>query len=119
MKILIISALIIMILFTAQLLMAVEDQDLYNAIQSYKTKHYAKAIESLDLVISRDPIPQAYYLKGYSLYKLNKNDEAEKNFKEVFFLDPEFNVDQFMKEVYAKDKTVKPKKGKKHKHGRK
>jgi len=106
-RVLIIS--LMMILSTAYLSLAVEGQDYSEALKSYQMKNYTKAIETLDQVISKNPTPSAYYLKGYALYKLQRNNEAQWNFKEAFFLDPEFNVDQFLKKVYEKDKSIKNK----------
>ena len=107
-KILIIS--IIIILSTAIISIAEEDPNYVDAVNSYRHKHFAQAIESLDLVINNKPIPEAYYLKGYALYKLKRHAEAEKNFKEAFLIAPEFNVDEFIKKVYEKKKTKKKKK---------
>lgn len=98
---------IMLILLTVCLSIAASDNDYENALINYRNKNYIEAVSLLNKVISKNPSPSAYYLKGYALYKLKRNNEAQRNFKEAFFLDPKFDVDEFIRKVYGRDKISK------------
>ena len=44
--------------------------------------------------MQKNPTPSAYYLLGYSLYKLGKFEEANEYFKEAYLLDPDFSLEK-------------------------
>ncbi len=65
--------------------------ELYNlAIRAYRAQDFKKAVEYLEEYIKRRPAPEAYYLLGYSYYKLKLFDRAEEAFNEVYLIDPDF-----------------------------
>lgn len=65
-------------------------EEIYNlAITAYKAADYKKASEYLEEYVKQRPEPQAYYLLGYSYYKLKLFDRAESAFNEAYLIDPE------------------------------
>jgi hypothetical protein len=60
------------------------------ALKSYYSGKYKDAVLHLKVCISQKPEPAAYYLMGYSLYKLKRFDEANEYFSEAYLIDPAF-----------------------------
>ena len=74
--------------------LAQTDAEYSKALKYYNTKKYAKAVEQLQDYVKKNPNPAAYYLMGYSLYKLGKFDEATQYFNEAYLLDPDFSLEK-------------------------
>lgn len=70
------------------------DAEYSKALKYYNTKKYAKAVEELQDYVKKTPNPAAYYLMGYSLYKLGRFDEATQYFNEAYLLDPDFSLEK-------------------------
>lgn len=70
------------------------DAEYSKALKYYNTKQYAKAVEQLQDYVKKNPDPAAYYLMGYSLYKLGKFNEATQYFNEAYLLDPDFSLEK-------------------------
>lgn len=65
-------------------------EEIYNlAIKAYRAADYRKASEYLEEYVKQRPEPRAYYLLGYSYYKLKLFDMAEAAFNEAYLIDPE------------------------------
>ena len=60
------------------------------AFKSYYSGKYKDAVLHLKVYISQKPDPAAYYLMGYSLYKLRRFDEANEYFMETYLIDPAY-----------------------------
>ena len=71
------------------------DSEFAAAFKYYNSKNYKKAIELFKEYVKKDPDPAAYYIIGYSLYKLGKHDEANEYFKEAFLIDPAFSLEKY------------------------
>ncbi len=61
------------------------------ALKYYATGKYTKAADTLKEYVEKKPDPTAYYLLGYSLYKIGKHDEARRYFRQVYLIDPKFD----------------------------
>jgi len=61
------------------------------ALKYYATGKFTKAADTLKEYVEKKPDPTAYYLLGYSLYKIGKHEEARKYFKQVYLIDPKFD----------------------------
>lgn len=76
------------------------------ALKYYNSKQYAKAVEQLQDYVKKNPEPAAYYLMGYSLYKLGKFNEATQYFNEAYLLDPDFSLEKAgLIQKHPEDKT--------------
>lgn len=65
-------------------------EDIYNlAVNAYKAGDFKGASRYLEEYVKLRPEPQAYYLLGYSYYKLKLFDKAESAFNEAYLIDPE------------------------------
>jgi len=69
-----------------------EDKEFMTGLKHYNSKNYKEAISHFKEYAAKKPDPAAYYLIGYSLYKLGKFSEADEYFKEAFFVDPDFSL---------------------------
>ncbi len=93
--------------------LAQTDAEYSKALKYYNSKKYAKAVEQLQDYVKKNPNPAAYYLMGYSLYKLGKFDEATQYFNEAYLLDPDFSLEkagliQKQPEDKIKEKIAQP-----------
>lgn len=78
------------VLILAASVLAQTLEEIYNlAITSYRAADYRKASEYLEEYVKQRPEPWAYYLLGYSYYKLKVFDKAEAAFNEAYLIDPE------------------------------
>ncbi len=59
------------------------------ALDAYRAGDFKKASNYLEEYVKAKPDPRAYYLLGYSYYKLREFDKAEKAFNEAYLIDPE------------------------------
>ncbi|RMG70248.1 MAG: tetratricopeptide repeat protein [Nitrospirae bacterium] len=85
-----ILALLLTLVFVASVF--AQTGELYErALKYYATGKYSQAAETLKEYINERPDPGAYYLLGYSLYKLGRHDEARRYFKQVYLIDPRFD----------------------------
>ncbi len=75
----------------AQTLVAqVTVEEIYSlALDAYKAGDFKKASMYLEEYVKAKPDPVAYYLLGYSYYKLRDFDKAERAFNEAYLIDPE------------------------------
>lgn len=71
-----------------------DDKDFRNGLKSYLSKNFKMAVTHFKEYISRKPDPAAYYLIGYSLYKMRKFSEADDYFRDAFLIDPEFSLEK-------------------------
>ncbi|NOX21253.1 MAG: tetratricopeptide repeat protein [Nitrospirae bacterium] len=66
--------------------------DLYKKALTYYVKgDYTRASEVFKEYVSEKPDAAAYYMLGYSLYKIGRHDEARKYFKQAYLIDPGFS----------------------------
>lgn len=77
------------ILFISRAFAQTPEEIYERALHSYKKGDYKKASVHLEEYVKIKPEPAAYYLLGYSYYKLRKFKEAEKAFHEAYLIDPE------------------------------
>jgi len=73
---------------------AAENSENSKALKYYNSKKFKEAVELLKEQVQKNPAPSAYYLLGYSLYKLGKFEEANEYFKEAYLLDPDFSLEK-------------------------
>ncbi len=94
-------------LFFASSVMSQPPEDIYNlAVKAYKSGDFKKASRYLEDYVKIRPEPQAYYLLGYSYYKLKLFDKAESAFNEAYLIDPDLVPPKLESE---KAETVSPK----------
>ena len=70
-----------------------DDKEFRAGLKQYNKKNYKAAVTKLKEYVDRKPDPAAYYLLGYSLYKLGRFSEADEYFSEAYFIDPEFSLE--------------------------
>jgi TolA-binding protein len=73
---------------------AADDRDFRDGLKYYNGKNYTAAVKKLQAFVDKKPDATAYYLIGYSLYKLRKFSEAEEYFREAYLIDPEFTLEK-------------------------
>lgn len=71
-----------------------DDKDFRTGLKSYNSKDYKAAVKHFKEYINKKPDPTAYYLIGYSLYKLGKFSDADDYFRDAFLIDPEFSLEK-------------------------
>ena len=71
-----------------------DDKEFRAGLKNYNSKNYKEAVKHFKEYTAKKPDPAAYYLIGYSLYKLGKFSEADDYFKEAFFVDPDFSLEK-------------------------
>ena len=71
-----------------------EDKDFQSGVQYYKGKNYEAAVIQFKEYVDKNPDPSAYYMIGYSMYKLGKFSEADEYFSEAYLIDPEFSPEK-------------------------
>ena len=69
-----------------------DDKEFRAGLKYYNSKNYKEAVKRFKEYTAKKPDPAAYYLIGYSLYKLGKFSEADDYFREAFFIDPDFSL---------------------------
>lgn len=87
-----VQGLILLFLFLIpSILLGQTSEEIYNlAITSYRAGDFKRASQYLEEYVKKRPEPQAYYLLGYSYYKLKLFKRAEEAFNEAYLIDPEF-----------------------------
>ena len=92
------SALIVAlcVLFAAATASAVpmEDKQFRTGLKYYNGRNYKAAAKQFKEYVKKQPDPAAYYLIGYSLYKLRKFNESNEYFKEAYLIAPDFSPEQ-------------------------
>jgi hypothetical protein len=92
-----------------------DDKEFRIGLKSFNSKNYKAAVTQLQEYVNKKPDPTAYYLIGYSLYKLGKFSEADEYFSQAYLIDPEFSpekvglIEKTSGEIVPK-KTALPKK---------
>jgi tetratricopeptide (TPR) repeat protein len=79
-------------LYLTSALYAQPDGTYGRALYYYKKGNFEKAENYLKAYVGKNPQAAAYYLMGYALYKIGRNDEALRYFNEVYLIDPKFSV---------------------------
>lgn len=82
------SFLCFFFVFSTAALYAAQDDTFEKAQKAYFNKDFKTAAKYFMEHLEKKPEPRAYYLLGYSLYKLNRHSEAIKYFDEAYILDP-------------------------------
>jgi len=105
------------VLFAAVTAAAVpmEDEEFRTGLKYYNSRDFKAAVSQFQNYVSRQPDPAAYYLIGYSLYKLGRFRESEENFRQAYLLAPDFSLEKAglvtkSKEEIMAGTTAKPKK---------
>jgi len=70
------------------------DMEFRKGLKFYNSKNYRAAAKQFQEYLKRKPDPTAYYLIGYSLYKLGKFSEANEYFSQTYLIDPEFSLEK-------------------------
>lgn len=73
---------------------APNDNEFRKGLKFYNSKNYKAAAKQLREYVNTKPDPTAYYLLGYSLYKLGKFSEANEYFSQAYMIDPEFSLEK-------------------------
>ncbi len=67
------------------------DPEYKTGLKYYNSGQYAEAVKVFKDYVKKKPVASAYYRIGYSLYKLDRHDEAIEYFKEAYLVDPDFS----------------------------
>jgi TolA-binding protein len=70
------------------------DKEFQAGLKYYNSRNYTAAVKKFTEYLKQKPDPAAYYLTGYSLYKLHKFNEAEEYFSQAYLIDPEFSLEK-------------------------
>ena len=81
-------AAVLALFFAAQAAAASAYDEVFAA---YSRGDYKKAIVLLKDYTKKTPSADAYYMLGYSSYKIGKYEAARRYFSEAYLIDPEFN----------------------------
>lgn len=71
-----------------------DDSDFQAGLGYYNSKKYSEAVVKFQNYVNKRPDATAYYLIGYSLYKLGKFGQAEEYFREAYLIDPDFSPEK-------------------------
>lgn len=85
----IIIIVITLLVFSSSLFSQTPSDIYQRAIENYRTGNFEEAVKDFEEYVRVKPDPVAYYLLGYSYYKLKRFSEADKNFNEAYLIDPE------------------------------
>lgn len=85
---------LIFLLATAASAFASAESEYETALKLYHSGKYKQAAEYLKGYVNSTPDPSAYYLIGYSLYKLGKFSEATQYFEQAYLIDPNFSPEE-------------------------
>ena len=72
-----------------------EENSYDKAVRAYAKKDFKTAAKYLKEYVEKKPDPNAYYLLGYSLYKIKNHTESARYFKEAYTLDPNITLTHF------------------------
>jgi tetratricopeptide (TPR) repeat protein len=73
---------------------AFADSEYDAALKDYAGRNYQEAVIRFKAYVGKRPDPAAYYLLGYSLYKLGRFNEATEYFKQAYLIDPTFSPEK-------------------------
>jgi tetratricopeptide (TPR) repeat protein len=73
---------------------AFADTEYDAALKEYYSGHYKDAVIRLKAYVEKKPDAVAYYLIGYSLYKLHRFPESAEYFKQAYLIDPNFSPEK-------------------------
>jgi tetratricopeptide (TPR) repeat protein len=79
------------VVFSSAAFCIAEDNAFDKAGKAYAKKDFKTAARYFMEHLEKKPDPHAYYLLGYSLYKLKRYSEAIEYFQKAYFLDPELS----------------------------
>jgi len=83
--------------------------DYEKARQYYNKGKYQQAIPLLKKHIKTKPEPDAFFMLGYSLYKLGRHEEARKYFQDSYLVEPEYSpTPDLEKKLNRRLKTARP-----------
>ncbi len=88
-------AIIAFFLFLVFAAAAFADAEYDAGLKDYYHGRYKSAVVHLKSYVEKRPDPAAYYLIGYSLYKLRRFDEATGYFNEAYLIDPNFTPEKY------------------------
>ncbi|MGE5893055.1 MAG: DUF5684 domain-containing protein [bacterium] len=88
------SVLILSCLLTWGIVAAQTTDEYQEALRYYEKGNFSEAVNYLKMYVDKKPDPSAYYLLGYSLYKLGRHSEASEYFKQAYLIDPNFSPQQ-------------------------
>jgi TolA-binding protein len=75
---------------------ATAEENTYDkAVRAYAKKDFKTAAKYLKEYVEKKPDPNAYYLLGYSLYKIKNHTDSARYFKEAYTLDPNITLTHF------------------------
>jgi tetratricopeptide (TPR) repeat protein len=77
------------------------------ALRAYAGKNYKEAAVDFRAYVEKKPDPAAYYLLGYSLYKLGRFNEATEYFKQAYLIDPTFSPETGLAKEFPRVRTAK------------
>lgn len=86
-----IFALILIIIFLTVTMTFADILSYEEAFSFYKKGDYKNASELLKKYVQQKPDPCAYYLLGYSYYKMKKYSDSAKYFNEAYIIAPELS----------------------------
>jgi TolA-binding protein len=71
----------------------------YNeALSAYSRGNFKKAVSVLEKYVDENPRAEAYYLLGYSYYKMKRHREAARYFGEAYLIDPALDPAKIIRE---------------------
>jgi hypothetical protein len=108
-KVVLIVAIAFISVWSFSALAQVND-DYEKGLKYYNTGQFEEAVQHLKSYVEKNPRASAYYLIGYSLYKLGRHDDAEEYFREAYLIDTEFSPTQFFEE-HVKERFIKKEPG--------
>lgn len=94
-KCVIVITVLLAVTLVAMPAFADRDPEFNKALRYYGSKQYKSAIAAFDDYLATKPDPAAFYLRGYSYYKLGNFQEAERSFREAYMIDPEFSLEKY------------------------
>jgi TolA-binding protein len=71
-----------------------DDRDFKAGLGYYNSRNYTAAAKKFQDYVDKKPDAKAYYLIGYSFYKLGKFSQAEEYFREAYLIDPDFSPEK-------------------------
>lgn len=93
-KLMLSMVLFVLIAAVASATVPGEDKEFQSGVENYNTRNYETAVKHFQKYVGNNPDPTAYYLIGYSMYKLGKFSEADEYFKEAYLIDPGFSPEK-------------------------
>jgi tetratricopeptide (TPR) repeat protein len=106
MKILIkLFVLLLLLLVSAKAGAAGESYE--KALRLFKARDYKNAVVYLEQYVAQRPDPAAYYMLGYSCYKLREFHKAREYFNAAFLIDPDFTYHKIFEHSALWDEELK------------